>query len=101
MPGRCLGSPRSAAPVDRRGARADRSPCAGTVRHMHRVLFVTRKFPPSVGGMETLAADVWRALDGADARLVAHGGSNRALPLFLARATWTKIRASRRRDVDV
>lgn len=68
---------------------------------MHKVLFVTRKFPPSVGGMETLAADVWRALDGADAQLVAHGGSNRSLPVFLLRATWSTVRASRRREVDL
>lgn len=48
------------------------------------ILYVTRKFPPSVGGMETLAHDVWRVLDErADARLIAHGGSNRALPLWL------------------
>lgn len=66
---------------------------------MSSVLFVTRKFPPSVGGMETLAADVWHALDGHDARLVAHGGSNRALPLFLVRAVLATRRA--RRDVDL
>jgi phosphatidyl-myo-inositol dimannoside synthase len=48
------------------------------------ILYVTRKFPPSVGGMETLAHDVWRVLDSrTDARLIAHGGSNRAMPLWL------------------
>ncbi|HEX5494853.1 MAG TPA: glycosyltransferase family 4 protein [Mycobacteriales bacterium] len=66
-------------------------------------LFVTRKFPPSVGGMETLAAGVWRALNGAapGARLVAHGGSNRQLPRWLpaavARVVW--LVARRRCDV--
>lgn len=51
------------------------------------ILYVTRKFPPSVGGMETLARDVWRVLDErSDARLIAHGGSNRAMPLWLASA---------------
>src|SRR5258707_1298848 len=36
------------------------------------VLFVTRRFPPSVGGMEALAADVDRALRSvADVELVA------------------------------
>jgi len=51
-------------------------------------LFVTRKFPPSVGGMETLAATVWRVLEhGAPgALLVAHGGSNRELPRWLPAA---------------
>ena len=53
------------------------------------VLFVTRKFPPAIGGMETLAHDVWSTLKsqpGLDPRLVAHGGSIRELPQFLVRA---------------
>ncbi len=51
------------------------------------ILYVTRKFPPSVGGMETLAHDVWRVLDErADARLIAHGGSNRSMPVWLPSA---------------
>jgi len=50
-----------------------------------RPLFVTRKFPPSVGGMETLAAGVWRCLERSapDALLIAHGGSNANLPGWL------------------
>ena len=32
---------------------------------MRRFLFVTRKFPPAVGGMETLASGVWRTLEAA------------------------------------
>jgi phosphatidylinositol alpha-1,6-mannosyltransferase len=65
-----------------------------------RPLFVTRKFPPSVGGMETLASGVWRALAAVrpDASLIAHGGSNRQLPRWLpgavARTVW---RVARRR----
>lgn len=52
-----------------------------------RWLFVTRKFPPTVGGMETLAAGIWRALADLDgSRLVVHRGTNRSLPLFLPRA---------------
>ena len=41
-----------------------------------RPLFLTRRFPPSVGGMETLAAAVWRALEAAapGVRLVSHTG---------------------------
>lgn len=49
------------------------------------VLFVTRKFPPAVGGMETLAASSWLALQGQPVRagLVAHGGSQWWLPLWV------------------
>jgi phosphatidylinositol alpha-1,6-mannosyltransferase len=64
---------------------------------------VTRRFPPSVGGMETLAADVWTALDRRcpGARLVAHGGTNRGLPWFLLTA-WARVAALVvRRRVDV
>lgn len=48
-------------------------------------LFVTRKFPPSVGGMETLAAGVWRSLVAVrpDARKISHGGANTALVWWL------------------
>lgn len=61
-------------------------------------LFVTRKFPPAVGGMETLAAGIWRSLstDRPDALLIAYGGSNRRLPgwlpVALARASWLLLR---------
>lgn len=68
-------------------------------------LFVTRKFPPSVGGMETLAADVWAALGhpsgAAAARLVAHGGPNTGLPLFAVRAAVRTARLTRSGAVDV
>jgi len=63
-----------------------------------RLLFVTRKFPPSIGGMETLAAGVWRSLERStpDALLIAHGGSNRELlrwlPVTLARVTGLLVR---------
>ncbi|WP_448061607.1 glycosyltransferase family 4 protein [Cellulomonas hominis] len=53
---------------------------------MATTVFVTRKFPPSVGGMETLASDVWQALEStADVpvRLIALGRSQRLLPLWL------------------
>jgi len=44
--------------------------------------------------METLASDVWSALEGGcpGARLVAHGGTNRGLPWFLLRA-WARTAA--------
>lgn len=40
-------------------------------------LFITRKFPPAVGGMETLAENVWHGLRSAEESpvLIAHGGS--------------------------
>lgn len=55
---------------------------------------MTRKFPPSVGGMETLAASVWRSILTVrpDAVRISHGGTNRQLarwvPGCLARLTW-------------
>ncbi len=71
---------------------------------MPAVLFVTRKFPPSVGGMETLAADVWASLHEAvpaSARLVAHGGSAWGLPAFVLRALCSTNRSVRRDGADV
>src|SRR5689334_4478917 len=53
--------------------------------------------------METLAADVWTALERRcpGARLVAHGGTNRGLPWFLVTA-WARTAAFVvRRRVDV
>jgi glycosyltransferase involved in cell wall biosynthesis len=68
-----------------------------------RPVYITRKFPPSVGGMETLAAGVWRAVeaDRPDAVLIAHGGSNRALPLWLPGAAGRLAWAILRRRVEV
>lgn len=56
-------------------------------------VFITRKFPPSVGGMETLAAGVWRSVLAVrpDAIRISHGGANHDLawwlPLSLIRLT--------------
>ena len=66
---------------------------------MTAVLFVTRKFPPAVGGMETLASDVWATLDGEpglEPELVALGGSQKWLPIFLLRSLAAMRRFSRR-----
>lgn len=51
-------------------------------------VFVTRRYPPSVGGMETLAAGVWRSISRAQpgSVLIAHRGSNRGLLLWLPSA---------------
>jgi phosphatidylinositol alpha-1,6-mannosyltransferase len=48
-------------------------------------VFVTRKFPPSIGGMQTLAAGVWRSMIALepDATKISHGGSNRDLVWWL------------------
>ena len=66
-------------------------------------LFVTRKFPPSVGGMETLAAALWRSLVrvSPQALLVAHGGSNKELPRWLPRAMPRVVWLLARRRADV
>lgn len=68
-----------------------------------RPLFVTRKYPPSVGGMQTLAAGVWRAMSSAspDALLLAHGGSNRGLPRWLPLAIVRTASLLARRKVDL
>ena len=56
-----------------------------------RVLFVTRKFPPSVGGLETAAHGLFVALSKQQTvKLLKWGGSNKALPIvypYLAVAT--------------
>ncbi|MCS7006797.1 MAG: glycosyltransferase family 4 protein [Thermoleophilia bacterium] len=67
-----------------------------------RPLFLTRRFPPSIGGMQTLAASTWRALQAAtpNSILVAYGGDARGvlwLPRGLARAAW--FLATRRADL--
>jgi len=47
-----------------------------------KILFITRKFPPSVGGMETAAYELYNALHGTgQIDLVAWGGSNKWLPV--------------------
>jgi len=47
-----------------------------------KILYVTRKFPPSVGGLETAAYELQASLKQlADVRLVHYGGSNKLLPL--------------------
>lgn len=61
-------------------------------------VFVTRKFPPSVGGMETLAADVWATVSAAGTgqdRLIAHGGANSAMPRWLPGAIVRLVRLVR------
>lgn len=60
-----------------------------------QVLFVTRKFPPMIGGMETLAASTWRALKRQPVRadLVALLGRQWWLPIWLPYAALRVIAA--------
>jgi phosphatidylinositol alpha-1,6-mannosyltransferase len=47
-----------------------------------RILFVTRKYPPSTGGMENAAYELYTALAGTnDVTLVKWGGANKLLPV--------------------
>lgn len=67
-----------------------------------RILFITRKYPPSTGGMENAAYELYQALgESNQVTLIAYGGSNKYLPLvypwLLLRALGTGLR--RRPDV--
>jgi len=49
-----------------------------------KLLFITRKFPPSVGGLQRLAHGVYKAFTKRiDVSLIAWGGSQKWLPVFL------------------
>jgi glycosyltransferase involved in cell wall biosynthesis len=61
-----------------------------------KVLFVTRRYPPLVGGMETLARAVHLALEEhSDTTLVSLGRSQRNLVWFLPYAAWRARRAAK------
>jgi glycosyltransferase involved in cell wall biosynthesis len=65
------------------------------------LLYITRKFPPSVGGMELLAASVHEALQGLrPTRSIALGRSQRHLPWFLPVAAARTAWSLGHRDVD-
>jgi phosphatidylinositol alpha-1,6-mannosyltransferase len=56
-----------------------------------KILYVTRKFPPTVGGMENVAAWLYDALASrAQVRLIKYGGANKYLPLVYP---WLVLRA--------
>ena len=62
-----------------------------------KVLFITRKYPPSIGGMQLFARDVYVALSKkTDTELIKWGGSNKYLPIvlpyFLIRASWALLK---------
>lgn len=72
-----------------------------------RILFVTRKFPPSVGGMETYSIELYRALQdiGCDVELRKPGADMLGRPSlfqmarFFASASWFLLRRARGFDV--
>ncbi|MBL8122110.1 glycosyltransferase family 4 protein [Candidatus Saccharibacteria bacterium] len=56
-----------------------------------KILYVTRKFPPTIGGMENVAAWLYEALaPRAQVKLIKYGGANRYLPLVYP---WLVVRA--------
>src|ERR1700741_2878875 len=58
-----------------------------------KILFITRKYPPSVGGMEQFAYDLSQSLSTkVDLELVAWGGRGRWKAVFIA-LPWLFIRA--------
>jgi phosphatidyl-myo-inositol dimannoside synthase len=61
------------------------------------ILFITRKHPPSIGGMQRLSRDLIRAVGGlTPARTIAWGGGNARLPLFMPYAffkAWRLVRS--------
>lgn len=67
-----------------------------------KILFIARKFPPSVGGMERFAFDLSNALDEeVDVTRITWGGSNKwlplVLPMFFFRACW--VLATKKIDI--
>ncbi len=65
-----------------------------------RVLFITRKFPPVVGGMERYSQDLYEALsEVTKVDLYANKRGNKVLPLFLVAAALRIAVTGRRYDV--
>lgn len=68
-----------------------------------KVLFIARRFPPSVGGMERFAYDLANAIEEqVTLKKITWGGSNKwlplVLPIFFLRASWSLMTE---RDIDV
>jgi glycosyltransferase involved in cell wall biosynthesis len=75
----------------------------GTMKNSLKVLFIARRFPPSVGGMERYAFDLSTALEQeVDMKKITYGGSNKWLPVilpwFFLKASWVLLR---HRDIQV
>ncbi len=61
-----------------------------------RILFITRKYPPSKGGLERVAYELHKHLaPKAQVKLIKYGGSNKFLPIILPlhflRASWALL----------
>lgn len=66
-----------------------------------KLLFITRKYPPSVGGMQMLSFQVAREFARhTDTRVIAWGGSQKALPFFLPYALLKALYLVHRGRVD-
>src|SRR5690349_6267277 len=69
-----------------------------------RILFVTRKFPPSTGGMENAAYELYMALTAHtdnQVTLVKWGGSNKWLPIIYFKLMFQAIWYGFRRKPEV
>jgi len=68
-----------------------------------RVVFLSRKFPPSIGGMQTVAADLWDVVSGrwSRSRLIAWRGSSRRSVPWMVTAVARLTVALLRGQVDV
>lgn len=82
-----------------------RQECGGPDQYLHRVhvLFVTRKFPPQTGGMETLAKDTYDALlaGGCRVTLLRNVRSDWASWWWLPLTLWRMARVIRTDRPDV
>jgi glycosyltransferase involved in cell wall biosynthesis len=57
-----------------------------------RILFITRKYPPSIGGMEKVSYELAQSLGKqTDITVIAWGGSQKFLPFFLAKAFFLSL----------
>lgn len=66
------------------------------------ILFLTRKFPPSTGGMENYAYDLYCALDKeVNVKLVKWGGANKYLPLVLPYFFFRACAVLLAQDIDI
>ncbi|RMD58959.1 glycosyltransferase family 1 protein [Candidatus Parcubacteria bacterium] len=60
---------------------------------MRKIGFVTRNFPPRIGGLERAAFDWYQSISKhGEVRLLAHRGSKKTLLFFIVRAPWVLLR---------
>lgn len=73
-----------------------------TEQHGLRVLFITRKFPPAVGGMEKVAYELYKHLSKLiEVELIKWGGPNKFLPVILPYFLIKSCRVLLTKRVDV